>query len=459
VTAKHPPSLAARLLRHVMLPLALTWLTGTLVALGVAHFFTQTAFDRSLLGDAQLLAANVHEEGGALRLALTPREVGTVLFDQVESLHFAVLLPDGTVVAGQPGLKMPTGEGTVHFGDIEFQGQTLRAVALHHEDAPKFDVIIAETRVGRGLLLKRLFLFSLIPQLLLLGALAAWLRQAINTDLRPLAQLQETLGHRDARDLAPVPVEATTQDTARLAGALNSLFARLERSLQAQREFAGNVAHELRTPLAGIRALADYGLAQKEPAAWREQLERIASSQARASRLVDQLLDLALAREAETGLRLERVALDELVRDAVLRFLPRSDAAGVDLGVRGIDSPVHVRADTTLVDGILTNLLDNALRYGAAAGEEASTVTVSVQLSEGEVILSVQDNGPGVPGELQAQLMRRGAQGEAAQLIGQGAGLGLALVAQYAKLMNARVMLGCGPSGRGWHCSIAFPEA
>ena len=147
-----------------------------------------------------------------------------------------------------------------------------------------FDIVVAETQVGRAALLRLLLLYSLAPQAVLLGLVAWWVTRLVRADLRPLAQLQQAVDNRDANDLAPVEVPATTRDMVRLAGAINSLLQRLERSVRAQREFAGNVAHELRTPLAGIRALAEYGLAQKDPASWREQLERIASSQARASR-------------------------------------------------------------------------------------------------------------------------------------------------------------------------------
>ena len=457
---QHPPalpSLGRRVLRHVMVPLAATWLAGTLVALGVAQYFTERAFDRSLLDDAYLLASHVRLEGDALQLTLTPREVSTVLFDQNESLYFAVTRPDGSLVAGQPGLRPPPGiEGATSFGDIEHGGKTVRAVVLHRTLPAPFAVVMAETTVGRGRLQGRLLLYSLVPQLLLLLLLAWWLRRAITRDMLPLAQLQQAVDHRNANDLTPVPVQATTRDVQRLAGAVNALLARLEGSVRAQREFAGNVAHELRTPLAGIRALADYGLAQKDPAAWREQLERIASSQARASRLVDQLLELAVAHEAEAGLRMEPVALDALVHDAVLRFLPRADAAGVDLGARGIDAPAWVEGDATLIEGILNNLLDNALRYGVTGGQGPAAVTVGLEIVDGETVLSVQDNGSGLPGEVQEQLMQRGAQGETGQLLGQGAGLGLALVAQYAKLMNARVSLGRDAQGRGWVCSIVF---
>ena len=459
--AARRPSMGVRVLRHVMVPLALTWLAGTCVALGVAHFFTQAAFDRSLLDDAYVLASNIRLDDGALTLTLTPREMSTVLFDQVESLFFAVSRPDGSLVAGHTGLHVaPVGVGLTHrFADIEHPHGMLRAVTLHRDLPAPFDVVIAETTIGRSWLLKRLLLYSLAPQLLLLLLLAWWLRRAIMDDMRPLAQLQQAVDHRDANDLAPVSVQATTGEVERLSDAINSLLARLERSVLAQREFAGNVAHELRTPLAGIRSLAEYGLAQKDPALWREQLARIAASESRASRLVDHLLELSVAQEAEAGLRLRPVALDELVHEAVLRFLPRADAAGVDLGAHGIDAPSFVTADAALIEGILNNLLDNALRYGADAADGAPTVTVGLEHTGNEVVLTVQDNGSGRPGEMQARLMKRGAQGETGQLLGQGAGLGLALVAQYAKLMNAAMTLGRGPDNCGWVCSIAFTTA
>lgn len=451
------PSLASRVLRNVMLPLALTWLAGTLVALGVAHSFTQKAFDRSLQDDAYLLASHVRLQDRQLTLALSAREVTTVLFDPVETMVFAVTSADGTLLAGQPGLPVPpVSAGAPQHFDLEYGGKRLRAVSLHRDLPVPFNVVVAETTTVRSLLLQRLLLLSLGPQILLLVLLALWLRRAVRRDMAPLAQLQQALGQRDANDLEPVSVRASSRELEGMAGAVNSLLGRLARSVRAQREFAGNVAHELRTPLAGIRALAEYGLAQKDPAAWRSQLERISDSQARASRLVDQLLDIALAQEAEASLRLGEVALDELVREAVLRFMPRADAAGVDLGALGIDEPTRVTGNLTLIESLLNNLLDNALRYGVDGPINPPTVTVAVARSGGEVLLSVQDNGAGMPGEAQARLIERGAQGETGQLLGQGAGLGLALVAQYAQLMHARFELGCGPGGRGWVCTIAF---
>jgi two-component system, OmpR family, sensor histidine kinase TctE len=457
VSVPVPPTLGRRLLRTVLLPLAFTWLAGTIVSLSVAQYFAQRAFDRSLLDDAYLLAAHVHEVGGRLQLDLTPAEVKRVLFDQAESLYFSVRGPDGQLLAGEPDLRMPAGtaDRPFHFEHVGFAGRLLRAVALRSDTPARFEVTVAETTSSRDAGLRQLLLYSLLPQLVLLALLAAWLHRSIRRDVQPLATLRHALKDRGSHDLAPVPDQASTLEVQALATAINALLQRLERSIRAQKEFSGNVAHEMRTPLAGIRALADYGLRHEDPAVWRAQLAPIAASEVRATSLIDRLLAVALAAEAESRLLLEPLALDAAVREAVLRFLRRADAAGVDLGARGIDAPVWVAAEPTLLEGILNNLIDNALRYGAAGTSPA--ITVAVEQSGGQVFLSVQDNGPGIPHEQQVALAERGTQGEAGQLLGKGVGLGLALVAQYARLMNARMVLRSGDGGRGWVCEIAFP--
>jgi len=452
------PSLRTRVLRHVLPSLAVTWLAGTMVAIAIALLFAQRALDRSMLDDAYLLASRVRAaDAGALRLDLTPGEIAAVLFDQAETVFYCIREGGGRVVSGRAGLPAASGSaGGYRFGDIDFGGQRLRAVTLHRDQPSAFEVTVAETTHERDALLRQLFVYSLVPQLLLLAALAWWLRRAISGDIEPLASLERAVGDRDANDLAPVEVHGTTRDVESLAGAINLLLARLERSVRAQRELASNIAHELRTPLAGIRALAAYGLSRDDPAAWREQLAAIAQSEARATAMIDKLLELAVAHEAESRLTLAPVRLDELVRDAALRFLARADAAGVDLGARGIDAQVWVEGDPTMLEGILNNLIDNALRYGAS-GPDAPTITVSLERDGADVVLAVQDNGASVPGEGQARLVERGAQGETGQLVGQGAGLGLALVSQYARLMKGRMRLAGGPQGRGWVSEVRFP--
>jgi two-component system sensor histidine kinase TctE len=366
--------------------------------------------------------------------------MSTVLFDQSETLYFAVLRPDGSLLAGHPGVHPETlqEDWKPVFSALEYQGRTLRSVTLHRNQPADFYVVMAQTTASRDNLLQRLLMFSIVPQLLLLGLLAAWLHRAIDSDLEPLAQLERVVGQRDANDLTPVPVSASTRDVQRLGQAINALLRRIAASVQAQREFSGNVAHELRTPLAGIRALADYGLRHHEPQVWREQLQGIAQSQERASHLVDQLLALALADEAKQTLEKTEVSLDVLVREAVLRYLPKADAAGVDLGAKGIDHAVTVQGNAALIEGILNNLIDNALRYGRASNGE-SHITVSVEQTASTVSLCVSDNGAGVPAAQLQQISQRWVQGSAGEALKAGKGLGLAIVGTYAKLLGARV--------------------
>jgi len=453
------PSLRSRVIKHVVLPLVVLWALGTAAALGVANYFAGQAFDRSLLDDAYAVAANVRLDSTGPVLNLSPPEMSALLFDQSESMYFAVLLPNGALVAGHAGLRPPplAIETAFGFADITFQNRTLHSVSLHRYEPTEFTVVVAQTTGSRSRLLQRMLTYAVVPQIALLVLLVWWMRRVIKRDLLPLAELQRAVDQRGVRDLSPMPVSVTTdassRDVQRLGTAVNALMKRLDESITAQREFAGNVAHELRTPLAGIRAQADYALANADPAVWHEQLQGIARGQERASHLVEQLLGLALADEARASLRLIPVAINEVARDVLLRYMPKADAAGVDLGGEGLDECVVVQADAALLEGLLVNLLDNALRYGVAPQPQ---VTVAVTQADGVVSLSVTDNGPGLTAQEAEQLRQRWALGPAGQRLGEGAGLGLAIVSRYAELLGARFSLQAGSTRSGLQATVTF---
>ena len=444
------PTLQSRLVRRVMLPLVLTWAVGTAVALAVANHFAGKAFDRALLDDAYALAASMRAAPEGAVLALTAAEVGALMYDRTESNYFAVYTPQGKLVGAHGDLSLPfLSAGAGHqFSTVWLSDRELRTVSLYRSQPAEFTVVVAQTTASRSALLSRMLAYSASPQLLLLVFLAWQLRRVIQRDLEPLAQLQQAVDQRDASDLTPVPEAVTrgasTQDVERLGTALNSMLLRLAQSIAAQREFAGNVAHELRTPLAGIRAQAGYALAQNDPGVWREQLLGIVQGEQRASHLVNQLLALARADEGSPGVRLQDVELSQLARAVLLRFLPKADAFGVDLGGEGLEQPVLVQADAALLEGILNNLLDNALRYGTSSQPR---VTVAIGRDGHGVLLSVSDNGPGLAAQDAVQLGRRWAQGPAGQRRGEGAGLGLAIVGRYAELLGAAFSLEAPPGG------------
>ncbi len=442
-------SLRSRLLWRILLALALTWSIGSGTAFSLSWVLAGRAFDRALLDDAHAIAGNVSGHDRTLTLNLSPREISSVLFDTEEKEYFAVHDAAGRMIAGNADI---VGSNALvldrtGFSDGYLKDVPVRIVVLRIDGADPFTVLMAQTTRTRSTLLRGLLERSLLPQLALLLVLGVYLWRLINRELQPLGDLQRELDRRHSSDLDPIGVAPISSDVEKLRDAVNSLLARVGRGVQAQREFSGNVAHDLRTPLAGIRALAEYGLARGEPEVWREQLRRILQSEERASHLVNQLLALALADEARDSVKLESVRVDELVRRVLLSFVARADAVGVDLGAAGLDVATSAEASPVLLEGVLANLVDNALRYGRGAAP--ATVTVEIERRDAEVLIAITDSGPGLDAEQRESMKRRWTQGLAGVKLGAGAGLGLAIASRYAELMGGSLQLDVGPGGRG----------
>ena len=461
-------SLRTRLLQQILVPLAFTWLVSSLVVIAVASHFAQKAFDRSLLDDAYLLASRVSviKPGKALELNLSNQDLGTVLFDQSESIFFAIYDQQGAWVAGHPGLLAPALKLNAPplFENVVFQSMDMRSVTLFQAQPQPFFVVVAQTTASRSGLLQSLLWVTVVPQVLLLMLLGWGLRRAIQKEIDPLLGLEQGILSRDVSDLSPLPPMGGSRDVRRLGQAFNDLLMRLQDGVRAQREFTGNVAHELRTPLAGIRALAEFGLQQNDPAQWREQLLAIVKSEERASHLMDQLLALAYADEAEQGTPLQALRLDTLVRGVVMRYMPKAMSQSVDLGAEGLDEPVWVMGQAALIEGVVGNLLDNALRHGRPLGGASPCVTVGLARlphpgtagAGAQVVLSVTDNGPGIDPAQQIRVQARWARSDAQTDVSAGFGLGLSIIKAYAHLLKSRLQWEAGPQGTGLRISLSL---
>jgi len=462
----HLPSLAFRLLKSLYVPLFLTWIVGTLVVVLVSSYFTEQAYDRALLDDAYSVASHVMINGAKgnpeLEVDLSANEMTTLLFDQSEIVYFQILNADGSLVAGHPGFNasLPAMGSSPKFSNLEFQDKTFRTVAIYKSHPSPFFLVMAQTTGFRAALIKQVILFSIVPQLLLLGLLAFFLKGVIKKELAPLLDLENAVEAKAVTDLSPINVDTRTKDVHDLGTAINRLFFRIDDGVRLLREFSGNVAHELRTPLAGIRAQTEYGLANKDPQIWFQQLQGISKSEARASHMVEQMLALSLTNEAKTGLINEDVNVSELVKDTVLRFLHRADSLGVDLGVKGYELNLIFKSQRALLEGALNNLIDNALRYGVSETHNFNQITVEIALNnfdqKDHLEISVIDNGLGISDEFKHQVMRRRAQGEAGLNLGAGAGLGLAIVVEYVKLLKGEFLLQDNAGG-GLKATLRLP--
>jgi two-component system sensor histidine kinase TctE len=456
-------SLKYRLMRHVLLPLGLVWLLGTMLSTGIANYFVQQAFDRSLLDDAYMVAGHVKLKMGqvaGLDFNISPTELQSLLFDQSESVAFALYREDGSLLAGHPGLTTPSitqnSGNNIEFENIVFQGNKMRAVALRVDQPSKFTAVVAQTALSRTQLLKNLLAYTVIPELLLLVAIGAWLRWIIGKDLQPLTQLMQVVQTRNGSDFSPLNVKASTSDLENLGAAVNAMLSRIEAGLRAQKEFTGNVAHELRTPLAGIRALAEYGLENSQTDLLQSQLKKIRDSSIRASHLTDQLLALAIADEAGIEMKAEFVQLNELITTAIVQRSGIAREMNVDLGATGIETDCSVWGSQVLIEGLLNNLIDNAMRYGKPSKGEVQEVTVSLKRSSNGVDMVVSDNGPGIAMTDREKILKRGVQGANSDGSNQGMGLGLSIVTRYAELLGAQFWLENSQNGQGLEAHVVF---
>lgn len=463
---KPKPSLRSRLLWQLLPALLLSWVVGSMISIYTSSYFMQQAYDRSILDDAQLLAAHTKLIAGKLALDAREEDLQSILFDPSETIYYAVE-SRGRLIAGTPGLlprslssmgRATTLPDTI-YTDLHWAQKKMKAVVLTRKDPEPYQVVVAVTTGARDALLSQLTVASLLPRTLLMLALVLWLRWVIRRELRPLTHLEESVEERDSADLSPLPEQLTTHaashDVHTLSSSIDGLLKRVAQSLSQQREFAGNVAHELRTPLAGVRAAAEFGLAQSDPEQWRKQLQEVLRSEQRASHMVEQLLMLALSSEASHGVQMEQLRINDIVREQVLTMLPKADHLGIELVASGLDEDLLVRADRALLEGLLTNLIDNAFRYGRRIGG-GDVISVVLSRVAGEVWLSVIDQGPGIPAEQREQLLQRWTQGEEGARIGTGAGLGLSICQRFAKLMHAQLVLDSGFGGQGLRASVVF---
>jgi len=456
-------SLKYRLMRHVLLPLGLVWLLGTMLSTGIANYFVQQAFDRSLLDDAYMVAGHVKLKTGqisGLDFNISPTELQSLLFDQSESVAFALYQEDGSLLAGHPGLTAPSITqnfgNTIEFENIVFQGNKMRAVVLRQDRPAKFTAVVAQTALSRTQLLKNLLTYTVIPELLLLLVIGAWLRWIIGKDLQPLTQLMQVVETRNGSDFSPLNVKASTSDLENLGAAVNAMLSRIEAGLRAQKEFTGNVAHELRTPLAGIRALAEYGLESSQTDLLQSQLKKIRDSSIRASHLTDQLLALAIADEAGIEMKAEFVQLNELITTAIVQRSAIAREMNVDLGATGIETDCSVWGSQVLIEGLLNNLIDNAMRYGKPSKGEVQEVTVALMRSSNGIDMMVSDNGPGIAMTDREKILKRGVQGANSDGSNQGMGLGLSIVTRYAELLGAQFWLENSQNGQGLEAHVVF---
>lgn len=438
------------------------WLSGPLIvliasSLGASYFIAlyvaNDAYDAALLDPAIAIANHVRRNGEHLELDLPLIAIDALRVDTKDRIFYQVQEPDGRSIAGNARIPPPSQwlPAPQHlFYNAELEGEPIRVagqfVAIQGQTAL---VQVAETLVKRGTLVKEILLASALPAFAIAIAALTLSWYGIGRSLAPLERLRQEIDSRSPRDLHAMTEAGIPMEVRPVVRALNQLLARLKAAIEGEQRFIANAAHQLRTPLAGLKTHAE--LARREPSSpeMRSLLDMIAEETERTSHLVNQLLTLARA-ESGAGPEAGRQPLDlhQIATRAVQEWVPRALAKNIDLGFELEDT--WTLGDPLLVRELLANLLDNALAYTQAGG----TVTVSTYGVDGKSVLEVQDNGPGIPGAERGRVFERFYRipGTASQ----GCGLGLAIVAEIAERYGAKVELKEGADGTGTCARVLF---
>ncbi len=441
----------------LMLPLFfLLWVVAYFSSL----YFINEAFDRSLIRRTYALADQVEVLHGRVQVDLPAAAREMLAFDQEDLLFHSITDQLGRVIEGEPDIlplpknsKIEPGQTILYAAEKGEEPVRVAAFALSlaGTSANGYALVQAgETLSRRTALAERAALAIVIPMLLMTLAAAAAIAYGVGKGLSPLRSLRERLAERSALDLSPVPQAGVPAELQPFLNEINSLLRRLSDAVDSQSRFVADAAHQLRTPIGGIRAQAEAAMASGRGEDAQHALHRIADVAQNMGELVQKLLMLARVNAAENTLHLERLDGLALAQDIAREWVPQALSRGVDIGFEAQASEGWLMGDAHLLQELLANLIDNAIRYGA------SRIKIMLKNESGRVAWCVLDNGPGIPEQERGAVFTPfhrlpGRKG--------GAGIGLTIVDRIARLHGAAVSLETGEQGAGLTVCVTFPAA
>ncbi|WP_092697588.1 sensor histidine kinase [Acidovorax soli] len=386
-----------------------------------------------------------------------------------------LLLGDAWVQPAVPTTQAP------EFHSLEYGGVTYRvAVQRGRTGAGELVVALADGSDPRQQWAQQLLLRVLLPNLVLVGAAGLAIHWAVRRAFKPLVDLADAVERRSPRDLSPIDEAASPAEVRPLVHSLNRLFALVNAQAEGQRRFVADAAHQLRTPLAGLQAQVEawammarasvpaplpLNFDKKHPPAQDgqapgaivlgvEQIEKLRHATRRTSQLAHQLLALSRADARSLDAQpSQRVDLKDLCEALLESFLDAATGKGLDLGL-DVQS-AHVAGHDWLLRELLSNLVDNAIKYTPAGGVVTIRCGVRHAMGLHRVFLQVEDDGPGVPEAERGRVMQRFYRVPGS--VGEGTGLGLAIADEIARVHHATLTLGAGAQGRGLVVTVVFP--
>lgn len=445
-------SLFGEILDWMLAPLLFVWP----ISIAVTHYFATTVanypYDQTLREQVTAIGRQIRFVGGKPSISLPGSAQAFLRSDEIDSVYFHVLGPDGRLIIGDP--ELPALEvadrpdeveaGEVYFRDDDFNGQDLRVAFMFiaETDAAKDRwtlVEIGETLEKRSQLSNKIIASVILPQFVIIPLAVVLVWFGLSQGLRPLTRLRERIEERREADLSPIAAGRVPEELQPLTDAFNAMLARMQNNMDAQRRFISDAAHQMRTPLTGLKMQAQLAIRENDPAALRYALQNISASVDRASHLVNQLLALARAEASEHSAQaLVPVDLNKLLHEIIENWVVRALNRRIDIGFESA-GPVFILGSAFLLREMINNLLDNALRYTPDEGR----VTARVVAQGDFVLLEIEDSGIGIADEDAHKVFDRFYRVDGTGV--EGSGLGLAIVREIAELHRAAASLRSRP--------------
>jgi two-component system sensor histidine kinase QseC len=323
---------------------------------------------------------------------------------------------------------------------------------LIHDPDNRFQVQVGENHAVRDELIQKTVAQFMLPILIGLPLLGFWVWHATGRGLAPLAKIREELDQRGPDHLASLPAEAIPEEIAPLVATLNRLLGEIQQTLESERRFTADAAHELRTPLAALQTQLQVAQRARDTGEREHALSQMREGLTRTSRLVEQMLHLARLDPERKLPQAATLDLADVVREACAELGPTALAKNLDLALEA-EEAAPMAGDKDWLHILVRNLVDNAIRYTPSGGQ--IMVAVSPRSAAAGPVLHVGDSGPGIPPEQRESALRRFHR---LDNTGQsGHGLGLSIVARVAELHGAVLSLERDPHLHGLGVSLVFP--
>jgi two-component system sensor histidine kinase TctE len=455
-------SLFGEILDWMLAPLLFVWP----LSIAFTHYFANNVanypYDQALREHVTAIARQVKLVNGKPLLSLPASARAMLRADETDSVYFHVRSGDGKLLAGDKDLPVSTLSldestmpGEVYMRDADFKGQDLR-LAYTYLAEPQMArsqwvlIEVGETTDKRSQLANKIVASVILPQFIIipLAVMLVWF--GLSRGLRPLTRLRKTIEAREPDDLSPIATRRVPEELEPLVEAFNEMLERVKRSVSVQQRFVADAAHQMRTPLTGLKTQAQFAIREKDPEALRHALRQIATGVDRAGRLINQLLTLARTEGGEAAQQKhEPLDLSGLIRDVVTEWVPVAIEKDIDLGLES-DKAAMILGNAFLLRELAKNLLDNALRYTPSGGH----VTCRIVVNPATVLLEVEDDGVGISEEQAELVFERFYRVDDAST--EGSGLGLAIVQEIAMQHDSRASLRPNPQGRGAVARVAF---